>query len=68
MMPTTMQVMTMSRKGLHRACLFSGGGVGEDAMGGWMQDLRACDFFGQGGEYFWSGFRKHVMVGAWQTL
>jgi hypothetical protein len=40
MAPATMQVMTMSNKGLENAGLFSGGGVGEDAMGGWMQDVR----------------------------
>jgi hypothetical protein len=41
----TMQVMTMSRTGLQKAGLFSGGGTGEDAMGGWMQNARECDFF-----------------------
>jgi hypothetical protein len=32
MVPATMQVMTMSRRGLQKAGLLSGGGVGEDAM------------------------------------
>ncbi|MBB5330043.1 hypothetical protein [Tunturiibacter gelidoferens] len=41
----TMQVMTMSRTGLQKAGLLSGGGTGEDAMGGWMQNGRECDFF-----------------------
>jgi hypothetical protein len=41
----TMQVMTMSRSGLQKAGLLSGGGMGEDAMGGWMQDARECYFF-----------------------
>jgi hypothetical protein len=40
----TMQVMTMSRRGLQKAGLLSGGGVGEDAIGGWMQNSRRCDF------------------------
>ena len=40
----TMQVMTMSRRGLQKAGLLSGGGVGEEAMGGWMQNARGCEF------------------------
>jgi hypothetical protein len=40
MAPTTMQVITMSKVGLQKAGLLSGGGVGEDAMGGWMQNAR----------------------------
>jgi hypothetical protein len=41
--PTTMQVMTMSRRGLQKAGLLSGGGVGEAAMSGWMQNSRRCN-------------------------
>ena len=42
-----MQVMTMSRTGLQKAGLLSGGGTGEDAMsvGCRMQNARKCDFF-----------------------
>jgi hypothetical protein len=42
---TMIQVMTMSRRGLEKAGLLSGGGVGEDAMDGWMQNSLVCDFF-----------------------
>ncbi|WP_353063377.1 hypothetical protein RBB77_19125 [Tunturibacter psychrotolerans] len=41
----TMQVMTISRSGLQKAGRWSGGGMGEGAMGGWMQNARGCDFF-----------------------
>ena len=40
-----MQVMTMSRTGLQKAGLLSGGGTGEDAMAGWMQNARECVLF-----------------------
>jgi hypothetical protein len=40
MAPTTIQVMTMSRRGLQKAGLLSGGGVEEGAMCGWMQVAR----------------------------
>jgi hypothetical protein len=46
---TTMQVITISRRGLQKAGRLSGGGTGEDAMGGWMQKARGCDFS------FWCG-------------
>ncbi|MBB5337693.1 hypothetical protein HDF12_003419 [Edaphobacter lichenicola] len=38
------QAMTISRMGLQKACLFSGGGVGEEAMGGWMQNVEVRVF------------------------
>jgi hypothetical protein len=43
--PATTQIMTISRRGLQKACLFSGGGVGEEAMGSWMQNVGVRGFF-----------------------
>jgi hypothetical protein len=45
MAPATMQVMTMRRRGLQKAGLLSGGGVGEDAMVVGCRMARRCDFF-----------------------
>lgn len=49
---TTMQVMTISRRGLQKAGLLSGGGMGEDAINSWMQNARECGFFRYGGVAF----------------
>lgn len=46
---TTMQVITISRRGLQKAGRLSGGGTGEDAMGDLMQKTHGCDFS------FWRG-------------
>jgi hypothetical protein len=61
--PTTTQVMTIRRSGLQKACLFSGGGVGEEVMCGWMQDGKFVNFLWRGERvFFWGFLRKH---GGW---
>jgi hypothetical protein len=59
----TTQVMTISRRGLQKACLFSGGGVGEEAIWGWMQDVKFVKFLLRDEREFFQGFlQKH---GTW---
>ncbi|MBB5316603.1 hypothetical protein [Tunturibacter empetritectus] len=61
--PATTQAMTISRSGLQKACRFSGGGVGEEAMWGWMQDGKFVKFLLRGGRVVFLGFlQKH---GGW---
>ena len=54
--PATMQVMTISKVGPQKACLFSGGGVGEEAMWSWMQDVKFVKFLLRGERVFYKGF------------
>jgi hypothetical protein len=54
--PAMMQVMTISRSGLQKACLFSGGGVGEEAMWVGCRNVKYVKFLLRGGRVFFRVF------------